>query len=74
MQREMSFRRGLGVLAAVLMLAGVAPAYAQTQGMDRRYKWERLGLDYTLRDVEPPTTEAAELASEMFRKAGLRAS
>ncbi len=39
-----------------------------------RYKWERLGLDYTLRDVEPPTTEAAELASEMFRKAGLRAS
>src|SRR5438876_12397828 len=33
-----------------------------------RYKWERLGLDYTLRDVEPPTTEAAELASEMFRK------
>src|SRR5437762_3709978 len=36
MQREMSFRRGLGVLAAVLMLAGVAPAYAQTQGMDRR--------------------------------------
>src|SRR5205809_5225941 len=29
MQREMSFRRGLGVLAAVLMLAGVAPAYAQ---------------------------------------------
>src|SRR2546428_554046 len=39
-----------------------------------RYKWERLGLDYTLRDVEPTTTEAAELASEMFRKAGLRAS
>jgi len=36
MQREMSFRRGLGVLAAVLMLAGLAPAYAQTQGMDRR--------------------------------------
>src|SRR5256885_11454048 len=27
MQREMSFRRGLGVLAAVLMLAGVAAAW-----------------------------------------------
>ena len=36
MQQRMSFRGGLGVLAAVLMLAGVAPAYAQTQGMDRR--------------------------------------
>jgi pyruvate formate lyase activating enzyme len=22
-----------------------------------RYKWERLGLDYTLRDTDPPTTE-----------------
>jgi hypothetical protein len=26
----------MGVLAAVLMLAGVAPAHAQTQGMERR--------------------------------------
>ena len=29
-----------------------------------RYKWERLGLDYTLKDVEPPTAEAG--------RAGLR--
>ena len=36
MQRRMSFGGGLGVLAAVLMLAGVAPAYAQTRGMERR--------------------------------------
>jgi hypothetical protein len=34
MQR--SFRRGVGVLAAIVMLAAVAPAYAQTQGMERR--------------------------------------
>jgi hypothetical protein len=36
MQRGASFRRGVGVLAAIVMLAVVAPAYAQTQGMERR--------------------------------------
>ena len=39
-----------------------------------RFKWERLGLDYTLRDVEPPTAEAAQRACEVFRRAGLKAS
>ena len=34
MQR--SSRRGAGLLAAIVMLALVAPAYAQTQGMERR--------------------------------------
>ena len=36
MQRGMSSRRGVCVLAAIVMLAVVAPTYAQTQGMDRR--------------------------------------
>ena len=36
MQRTMSSRRGVRVLAAIVMLAIVTPAYAQTQGMDRR--------------------------------------
>jgi len=36
MQRRMSFRRGVAVLVAVALLAVVAPAYAQTQGMERR--------------------------------------
>ena len=36
MKRRMSFWRSVGVLAAVLTLAGIAPASAQTQGMDRR--------------------------------------
>ena len=36
MQQGASFRRGVGVLAAIVMLAVVAPAYAQTQGMERR--------------------------------------
>lgn len=38
-----------------------------------RYKWERLGLDYTLRDTEPPSAELVEQACEVFRKAGLTA-
>ncbi len=38
-----------------------------------RFKWERLGLDYTLRDVEPPTAEAAERACAVLREAGLHA-
>jgi pyruvate formate lyase activating enzyme len=38
-----------------------------------RYKWERLGLDYALQHVEPPTAEAAERACEVFRKVGLEA-
>ena len=36
MQRMMNFRRGMGALAAIVMLAVVTPAYAQTQGMDHR--------------------------------------
>jgi pyruvate formate lyase activating enzyme len=38
-----------------------------------RFKWERLGLNYTLDDVQPPTTELAERACEVFRAAGLTA-
>jgi hypothetical protein len=37
MQRKMSFWRGVGVLATVVLLAGsIAPASAQTQGSERR--------------------------------------
>lgn len=38
-----------------------------------RFKWERLGLDYALKDTEPPTAELAERACEVFRKVGLKA-
>jgi pyruvate formate lyase activating enzyme len=38
-----------------------------------RFKWERLGLNYTLRDVEPPTAESAQAVCEVFRRAGLKA-
>ena len=36
MQRRMSLRGSLGLLAAVVMLASVAGVCAQTQGMERR--------------------------------------
>ena len=38
-----------------------------------KYKWERLGLDYALADLAPPTAEAVELARASFRAAGLTA-
>ena len=37
------------------------------------YKWERLGLEYTLKETQPPTSELCEQACEVFRKAGLKA-
>ena len=36
MQRTMNLRRGVGVFAALVVLAGAVPVYAQTQGMERR--------------------------------------
>ncbi|HEX5070652.1 MAG TPA: pyruvate formate-lyase-activating protein [Vicinamibacterales bacterium] len=38
-----------------------------------RFKWERLGLDYTLRDVVAPTPESTARAIAVWRAAGLNA-
>ena len=38
-----------------------------------RFKWERLGLAYSLRDTPPPTQDAVEAACAVFRAAGLKA-
>ncbi len=38
-----------------------------------RYKWERLGLEYKLPDVKPPTAEAVEKVCAAFRAEGLKA-
>jgi pyruvate formate lyase activating enzyme len=38
-----------------------------------RFKWARLGLEYTLKDTEPPSVELTEQACEVFRSAGLSA-
>ena len=38
-----------------------------------RYKWEKLGIDYTLNDVRPPTPELVRRACGHFRAVGLNA-
>jgi pyruvate formate lyase activating enzyme len=38
-----------------------------------RFKWNELGLDYTLGDVKSPTVEAVERALALFRAEGLKA-
>jgi pyruvate formate lyase activating enzyme len=37
-----------------------------------RYKWERLGMTYTLQNVSPPTNEVVQRVCEVFRAAGLK--
>src|SRR5262249_42836217 len=36
------------------------------------FKWKQLGMDYTLRDAEPPSKEIVERACGQFRAAGLK--
>jgi pyruvate formate lyase activating enzyme len=38
-----------------------------------RFKWKRLGLDYALEDVQPPTNELVQRVCEQFRAEGLKA-
>jgi pyruvate formate lyase activating enzyme len=38
-----------------------------------RFKWEKLGMNYDLRDAEPPSNEKTEAAVAQFRAAGLNA-
>jgi pyruvate formate lyase activating enzyme len=38
-----------------------------------RYKWEKLGMDYKLRDAQPPSREKIEEVLARFRAAGLTA-
>jgi len=38
-----------------------------------RFKWEKLGLDYTLPVTPPPSVEDCERACDVFRKVGLEA-
>lgn len=39
-----------------------------------KYKWEKLGIPYTLGEVAPPDMESVDRVCEVFRSAGLKAS
>ncbi|HEV2946642.1 MAG TPA: pyruvate formate-lyase-activating protein [Gemmataceae bacterium] len=38
-----------------------------------RFKWEKLGLNYTLQDAKPPSNELVEETCQVFRAEGLQA-
>jgi pyruvate formate lyase activating enzyme len=38
-----------------------------------RFKWEKLGMDYKMRDAQPPSRETVDEALSRFRAAGLNA-
>jgi len=62
-------------------IAGIARFAAELGNVERvdvlpfhqlgRFKWERLGLQYTLGEVDPPSAEVMEQACSVFREAGL---
>jgi pyruvate formate lyase activating enzyme len=38
-----------------------------------RFKWEKLGMEYKLKDTQPPSREVTDAAIALFRDAGLKA-
>jgi pyruvate formate lyase activating enzyme len=64
-------------------VAGIARFAAELGNVERvdvlpfhqlgKFKWERLGLEYTLRDVPAPSPDAAERACAIFRQSDLTA-
>jgi pyruvate formate lyase activating enzyme len=64
----------------VAQIAGFAAGLGNVERVDvlpfhqlGHFKWERLGMEYNLHDVEPPLPAVVERACELFRKAGLKA-
>lgn len=64
MKRIAEFAKSLGVIQRVEVLP-----FHQLG----RYKWKRLGLEYSLLNTEPPSQSAVAEAIEIFRGEGLRA-
>ena len=63
MRRVASFGASLGVVER----AEILPFHQMG-----RYKWKRLGIDYTLDTTEPPSEAGIDAAVAIFRHAGLR--
>lgn len=64
MQKVAAFAASLGVVER----AEILPFHQMG-----RYKWQKLGLDYTLAKTKPPSQQAIEHAVAIFRGARLRA-
>lgn len=65
---EMAGVAAFGASLGVVQRAEVLPFHQMG-----RYKWERLGLDYSLADTTPPSPQLVGHAIEIFRNAGLNA-
>ena len=65
---EMAAVAGFGASLGVVERVEILPFHQMG-----RYKWERLGLDYELDEVDPPDMAAVNRAVAIFRGAGLNA-
>jgi len=65
---EMKLVAGFAASLGVVERAEILPFHQMG-----RYKWERLGIEYTLSRTEPPSPESVAAALEVFRTAGLKA-
>ena len=65
---EMEAVADFGTSLGVVERAEILPFHQLGQ-----YKWERLGLNYTLASTEPPTREQVASAVAIFREAGIPA-
>jgi len=67
-------------MAEVKRIAAFASTLGNVERLDvlpfhqlGRFKWEKLKMDYQLRDTRPPSRETVEEAIAIFRAAGLKA-
>jgi len=67
-------------MSEVERIAGFAAGLGNVERVDvlpfhqmGRFKWEKLRMDYQLRDTEPPSRESTNEAINRFRAAGLKA-
>jgi len=65
---EMGKIAGFGASLGVIERVEILPFHQMG-----RYKWEKLGIEYTLSRTEPPSPEGVETAIGIFRDAGLNA-